>query len=83
MLTDGRMNGQTNVEKASGILLSPPSVLLSPPKQLDRIQPNLVSGLLTQVGHARACLFLAPPPGALGRGQKRSNINNFQFQSQF
>ena len=45
-------------------------VMLSPPKPLDRIQPNLVSGLLTQVGHARARLFLAPPPGALGRGQK-------------
>ena len=66
------------LEKASGILLSPPSVcpsvrlsvMLSPPKPLDRIQPNLVSGLLTQVGHARARLFLALPPGALGRGQK-------------
>ena len=46
------------------------SVMLSPPKPLDRIQPNLVSGLLTQVGRARARLFLAPPPGALGRGQK-------------
>ena len=46
------------------------SVMLSPPKPLDRIQPNLVSGLLTQVEHARARLFLAPPPGALGRGQK-------------
>ena len=44
--------------------------MLSPPKPLDRIQPNLVNGLLTQVGRARACLFLAPPPGALGRGQK-------------
>ena len=29
------------------------SVMLSPPKPLDRIQPNLVSGLLTQVGRAR------------------------------
>ena len=58
------------------------SVMLSPPKPLDRIQPNLVSGLLTQVGRARACLFLAPPQGPWG-GVKRSNINNFQFQSQF
>ena len=70
------------LEKASGMLLSPPSVcpsvclsvrlsvMLSPPKPLDRIQPNLMSGLLTQVGRARALLFLAPPPGALGRGQK-------------
>ena len=35
------------LEKTSGILLSPPSVclfvMLSPPKPLDRIQPNLVS----------------------------------------
>ena len=32
------------------------------------IQPNLVCKLLTCMGHATA--FLAPPPGALGRGQK-------------
>ena len=69
------------LEKASGILLSTLSVrlsvMLSPPKPLDRIQPNLVSGLLTQVGRARARLFLALPPGALGRGQILT-ISNFK-----
>ena len=42
-------------KKAKGILLSPPSVrlsvrpsvMLSPPKPLDEIQPNLVCELLT------------------------------------
>ena len=40
--------------------------MLSPPKPLDEIQPNLVCesewGVQLQ-------FFLAPPPGALGRGQ--------------
>ena len=45
------------------------SVMLSPPKPLDEIQPNLVCGLLTLMRHATS-IFLAPPPGALGRGQK-------------
>ena len=39
------------LKKAKGILQSPPSVrlsvMLSPPKPLDEIQPNLVCGLLT------------------------------------
>ena len=34
-------------KKASGIMQSPLSVTLSPPKTLDEIQPNLVCGLLT------------------------------------
>ena len=46
-----------------------PSVMLSPPKPLDEIQPNLVSELLTWMGRATSNFFLAPPPGALGRGQ--------------
>ena len=58
-----------------------PSVTLSPPKPLDRIQPNLVCELLTLMGHATAH-FLAPPPGVLG-GVKRSNIIQFQFQRFF
>ena len=69
-------------KKASGILQSPssvhlsvcssvrPSVMLSPPKPLDEIQPNLVCELLTWIGCAAAHFFLAPPPGILGRGQK-------------
>ena len=51
--------------------------MLSPPKPLDRIQPNLVSGLLTQVGRARACLFLAPTPGEGSKGQIFT-ISNFK-----
>ena len=76
------------LEKASGILLSPPSVcpsvrlsvMLSPPKPLDGIQPNLVSGLLTQVGRARARLFLGPAPRGPGEGSKGQilTISNFK-----
>ena len=48
-----------------------PSIMLSPPKPLSEIQPNLVCELLTCMGRATAIKFvLAPPPGALGRGQK-------------
>ena len=61
-------------KKAKGILQSPPSVrlsvMLSPPKRLDEIQPNLVCELLTWMGRATAIFFWALPPGALGRGQK-------------
>ena len=46
------------------------SATLSPPKPLDEIQPNLVCVLLTRMGRATAHFFLAPPSGALGRGQK-------------
>ena len=44
-------------------------VMLSPPKPLDQIQPNWVCELLTCMGRETA-KKLAPPPGALGRGQK-------------
>ena len=44
--------------------------MLSPPKPLDEIQPNLVCELLTWMGRATSNFFLAPPPGAQGRGQK-------------
>ena len=48
-----------------------PSVMLSPPKPLDEIQPNLVCELLTWMGRATLIFFfLVPPPRALGRGQK-------------
>ena len=46
------------------------SVMLYPPKPLDKIQPYLVYGLLPWMGYATAKYFLAPPPWALGRGQK-------------
>ena len=42
------------------------SVMLSPPSLVWR---NLVCELLTWMGRATAKPFLAPPPGALGRGQ--------------
>ena len=44
--------------------------MLSPPKPLDKIQPNLVCVLLTWMGRATSNFFLAPLPGALGRDQK-------------
>ena len=43
--------------------------MLSPPKPLDEIQPNLVCELLTCMGCATSNFF-GPAPGALGRGQK-------------
>ena len=62
------------LKKAKGILQSPLSVrlsvMLSPPKPLDDIQPNLVSEQLTWMGRATANFIFGPPPGALGRGQK-------------
>ena len=47
------------------------SVMLSPPKPLDEIQPNLACELLTGTGHAMA--FFLPCP--LGRGQISFNFN--------
>ena len=48
--TDGRTDGQTDGQ-TEGIAISPTSVrlsvTLSPPKPLDKIQPNLVCELLT------------------------------------
>ena len=44
--------------------------MLSPAKPFDEIKPNLVCELLTWIGRATSKIFLAPPPGALGRGQK-------------
>ena len=43
--------------------------MLSPPKPLDKIQPNLVCELLTGMELATSNFF-SLPPGALGRGQK-------------
>ena len=44
--------------------------MLSPPKPMDEIQPNLVCELLKLMGRATLNFFLAPPPWALRRGQK-------------
>ena len=43
-----------------------PSVTLSPPKLLDEIQPNLMSELLTWMGHATAQFLGARPLGPWG-----------------
>ena len=56
------------------------SVMLSPPKPLDEMQPNLVCELLTCMGRATA--IFPRPLGPMG-GVKRSNIIKFQLQSQF
>ena len=77
-------------KKASGILQSPPSVCLSvtlsPPKPLDKIQPNLVCELLTWMGCATAHFFFCPAPWGPWEGPKGQillNIIKFQLQSQF
>ena len=46
------------------------SVMISPPKPLDQIQPNEVCELLTCMGRATVKVNLALPTGALWRGQK-------------
>ena len=53
------------------------SVMLNPPRQLDQIQPNLSSDMLTIVGHAKAHLLLALPLRALGKGEKLLNSRGF------
>ena len=45
-------------------------VMLSPPKPLGQIQPNLDCELLTCIGRAKAKSFLAPPTRAPGRDQE-------------
>ena len=69
-------------KKAKGMLKLPPvcptdrlSVMLSPPKPMDKIQPNLVCELLTWMGRATSNLFLAPPPGDGSKGQISFNFN--------
>ena len=57
------------------------SVMLSPPKPLDEIQPNFVCELFTWMGRATA--HFLPVPLGPAEGQKRSNIIKFQLQSQF
>ena len=50
-----------------------PTLMSSPPKPVDQIQPNLVCNVNN---------FLAPPPGPWG-GVKKLNTIYFQFLSQF
>ena len=54
-----------------------PSVMLSPLKLLYGIQPNLVYGLLTCVGRARAPFILGPAPR--GKGSKSQISIRIQF----
>ena len=49
------------------------TVMLSPPKYLDEIQPNLVCELLTCMGRATS-IFGGPRPLGPWGGVKRSNI---------
>ena len=51
--------------------------MLSPPKPLDEIQPNLVCELLTGMGRATAKLFWPAPwgPGEESKGQISFNFN--------
>ena len=55
------------------------SVMISPPKPLDQIQPNEVCELLTCMGRATAKKN-GLATGALGRGQK---VNNFNYKVNF
>ena len=54
--------------------------MLSPPKPLDKIHPNLVCELPTWMGRATASFFDPAPLGPLG-GVKRSNIIYFQLRT--
>ena len=58
------------------------SVMLSPPKPFDKIQPNLVCELLTLNGVCNSTFFWPHPLGCLGR-VKRSYIIKRKRQSQF
>ena len=49
-------------KKAMGILQSPPSIMLSPHKPLDKIQPNLVCELLTYCNCLRPSRYLLLKP---------------------
>ena len=49
--------------------------MLSPPKPLDEIQPDLVCELLTLMGCATSNFFLALPPGEGSKGQISFNFN--------
>ena len=73
------------LKKAKGILLSPlsvrPSVMLSPPKPLDEIQPNLVCELFTWMG--RATHFFCHAPWGPGEGSNGPISFNFNYKVNF
>ena len=57
-----------------------PSVMLSPPKPLDEIQPNLVCELLTWMGRSTSNLFWPLGPG---EGSKCQISFNFNYKVNF
>ena len=56
--------------------------MLSPPKPLDEIQPNLVCELLTRMGRATAFFFGLAPLGP-GEGSKGQISFNFNYKVNF
>ena len=56
--------------------------MLSPPKPLDEIQPNLVCKLLTWMGRATA-IFFCPAPWVPGEGSKGQISFNFNYKVNF
>ena len=58
------------------------SVLLSPPKPLDEIQPNLECEFLLQMGRATANFF-GPAPWGPGEGSKGLIIFNYNYKVYF
>ena len=65
-----------------GVLRGPTlnSIMLSPPKPLDQIQPNSVCELLTCMGHATTKIFWTRPQGHWG-GVKDQISVNFNYNS--
>ena len=53
--------------------------MLSPPKPLDEIQPDLVCELLTRMGRAKA-FFFVPAPWGPGEGSKGQISLNFNYK---
>ena len=59
------------------------SVMLSPPKQFDQIQPNLVCELLTCIGRATAKKKFGPAPWGPGEGSKGQKSFNSNYKVNF
>ena len=59
------------------------SVMLSPPKPLDEIQPNLVCELLTWMWRATSNFFFCLDPWGPGEGSKGQISFNFNYKVNF
>ena len=57
--------------------------MLSPPKPLDEIQPNLVCELLTWMGRATSNFFFGPAPWGPQEGSKDQISFNFNYKVNF